>query len=129
MFRSLIFLSLLLSLLLLTAGHSCPAGDAEGPAPGLNSKSLVSVKIGCLVLIFVGTFIGTALMHFLIEANDTFVCLGEKEYPFASMLACAGYLLTMLADSIISHVYSKYVGSQDNGDDVELQVCFIDMFL
>uniref|UniRef100_A0A6N2KIW1 Zinc transporter n=1 Tax=Salix viminalis TaxID=40686 RepID=A0A6N2KIW1_SALVM len=144
MFRSLIFLSLLL----LTAGHSCPAGDAEGPAPGLNSKSLVSVKIGCLVLIFVGTFIGglspyflnwnegflvlgtqfasgvflgTALMHFLIEANDTFVCLGKKEYPLASMLACAGYLLTMLADSIISHVYSKYVGSQDNGDDVELQ--------
>uniref|UniRef100_A0A6N2MLN1 Zinc transporter 11 n=1 Tax=Salix viminalis TaxID=40686 RepID=A0A6N2MLN1_SALVM len=60
-------------------------------------------------------------MHFLIEANKNFVRLKEKEYPFASMLACAGYLLTMLADSIISHVYSKHVVSQDNGDDVELQ--------
>ena len=155
MSRSLVFLSLFLSLLLLTAGHSGHDDDAEaeadgdGPKINLRSKSLILVKIWCLVLIFIGTFIGgvspyflrwnegflvlgtqfasgvflaTALMHFLSDANETFEDLKpEEEYPFAFMLACAGYLLTMLADSIISHVYSKDVVSQVNGDDVELQ--------
>ncbi|KAG6790241.1 hypothetical protein POTOM_006389 [Populus tomentosa] len=60
-------------------------------------------------------------MHFLSDANETFEDLTEKDYPFAFMLACAGYLLTMLADSIISHVYSKDVVSPANGGDVELQ--------
>ncbi|KAJ6754076.1 ZINC TRANSPORTER 11 [Salix purpurea] len=154
MSRSLVFLSLFLSLLLLTAGHSGhdDDADAEAEADGkkidLRSKSLILVKIWCLILIFTGTFIAgvspyflkwkegflvlgtqfasgvflaTALMHFLSDANETFEDLTSKEYPFAFMLACAGYLLTMLADSIISHVYSKDVVSQVNGDDVELQ--------
>jgi zinc transporter 1/2/3 len=154
MSRSLLFLSLFLSLLLLTAGHSGHNDDDEADADGdatkinLRSKSLILVKIWCLILIFVGTFIGgvspyflkwnegflvlgtqfasgvflgTALMHFLSDANETFEELTEKKYPFAFMLACAGYLLTMLADSIISYVYSKDVVSQANGGDVELQ--------
>lgn len=154
MSRSLVFLSLFLSLLLLTAGHSGHNDDDEADADGdttkinLRSKSLILVKIWCLILIFIGTFIGgvspyflkwnegflvlgtqfasgvflgTALMHFLSDANETFEDLTKKEYPFAFMLACAGYLLTMLADSIISHVYSKDVVSQANGGDVELQ--------
>ncbi|XP_034925203.1 zinc transporter 11 [Populus alba] len=157
MSRSLFVLSLLLSLLLLTAGHSGHGDDGDGdgdanhvdtPKINLRSTSLILVKIWCLILIFIGTFIGgvspyflkwnegflvlgtqfasgvflgTALMHFLSDANETFEDLTEKEYPFAFMLACAGYLLTMLADSIISHVYSKDVVSQANGGDVELQ--------
>lgn len=158
MSRSLFVLSLLLSLLLLTAGHSGHGDDADAdadanvdvdtPKINLRSTSLILVKIWCLILIFIGTFIGgvspyflkwnegflvlgtqfasgvflgTALMHFLSDANETFEDLTEKEYPFAFMLACAGYLLTMLADSIISHVYSKDVVSQANGGDVELQ--------
>ncbi|KAJ6776010.1 ZINC/IRON TRANSPORTER [Salix koriyanagi] len=152
MSRSLVFLSLFLSLLLLTAGHSGHNDDADADADAekidLRSKSLILVKIWCLILIFTGTFIAgvspyflkwkegflvlgtqfasgvflaTALMHFLSDANETFEHLTSKEYPFAFMLACAGYLLTMLADSIISHVYSKDVVSQVNGDDVELQ--------
>ncbi|KAJ6423731.1 hypothetical protein OIU84_024665 [Salix udensis] len=152
MSRSLVFLSLFLSLLLLTAGHSGHNDDDEAEADGkkidLRSKSLILVKIWCLLLIFIGTFIAgvspyflkwkegflvlgtqfasgvflaTALMHFLSDANETFEDLTSKKYPFAFMLACAGYLLTMLADSIISHVYSKDVVSQVNGDDVELQ--------
>ncbi|KAJ6298407.1 hypothetical protein OIU76_019541 [Salix suchowensis] len=152
MSRSLVFLSLFLSLLLLTAGHSGHNDDADADADAekidLRSKSLILVKIWCLILIFTGTFIAgvspyflkwkegflvlgtqfasgvflaTALMHFLSDANETFEDLTSKEYPFAFMLACAGYLLTMLADSIISHVYSKDVVSQVNGDDVELQ--------
>ena len=54
-----------------------------------------------------GVFLGTALMHFLSDSNETFGDLTEKEYPFAFMLASAGYLTTMLADCAISHVYRK----------------------
>jgi len=154
MSRSLLFLSHFLSLLLLTAGHSGHNDDDKAHADGdttkinLRSTSLILVKIWCLILIFIGTFIGavspyflkwnegflvlgtqfasgvflgTALMHFLSEASKSFEHLTEKEYPFAFMLTCAGYLLTMLADSIISYVYSKDVAGRVNGGDVELQ--------
>ncbi|CAK7324520.1 unnamed protein product [Dovyalis caffra] len=150
MSRSLFFLSLFLSLLLLTTGHNGHHDAADGGSPIINlrSKSLILVKIWCLILIFIGTFIGgvspyflkwnegflvlgtqfaggvflgTALMHFLSDANETFEDLTSKEYPFAFMLACAGYLLTMLADCIISYVYGKDVVSQANGGDVEQQ--------
>ncbi|KAE8693574.1 hypothetical protein F3Y22_tig00110809pilonHSYRG00235 [Hibiscus syriacus] len=33
--------------------------------------------------------------------------LTPKEYPFAFMLACVGYLLTMVADCVVSYVYGK----------------------
>lgn len=74
-----------------------------------------------------GVFLATALMHFLSDADETFRDLltaeGESEpspaYPFAYMLACAGYMLTMFADSIIAHVYSKTQSSSSN--DLELQ--------
>lgn len=65
-----------------------------------------------------GVFLGTALMHFLSDSNETFGDLTSKEYPFAFMLASAGYLLTMLADSIISYVYRKH---SNPPSDVELQ--------
>lgn len=70
-----------------------------------------------------GVFLGTALMHFLSDANETFRDLTSVEYPFAFMLACAGYLVTMLADCIVGYVYGKYedVGTDRNAADVETQ--------
>ncbi|CAN6828556.1 hypothetical protein Bca4012_008305 [Brassica carinata] len=136
--------------------------DDESPpakSTDLKSKSLITVKIACLVIIFVltfisgvspyflkwsqgflvlgtqfagGVFLATALMHFLSDADETFRDLltaeGESEpspaYPFAYMLACAGYMLTMLADSVIAHVYSKTTSK-----DVELQGTKLERFL
>lgn len=151
MSRFLFFLTLLLSILLFATAHGGghdddddDAGDA--PVVNLRSKPLILVKVWCLILEFVGTFIGgvspyflkwnegflvlgtqfaggvflgTAMMHFLSDANETFEDLTTKEYPFAFMLACAGYLLTMLADCVISLVYGK--ASREANGDVERQ--------
>ncbi|KAI3675811.1 hypothetical protein L1987_85407 [Smallanthus sonchifolius] len=113
--------------------------DTSAQKPDLRSRSLICVKIWCFILVFVGTFVGgvspyflkwnegflvlgtqfagdvflgTAMMHFLSDANETFEDLTTVEYPFAFMLACGGYLLTMLADSVVSYVYGK----QSNSD-------------
>jgi solute carrier family 39 (zinc transporter), member 1/2/3 len=135
-----LFLCLLLSLLLLSAasahsGHSDDDdADSGDPAPDLRSKSLILVKVYCLIIVFFATFIGgvspyffkwneafllfgtqfaggvflgTAMMHFLSDSNETFEDLTDKEYPFAFMLASAGYLITMLADCVISMVLSR----------------------
>ncbi|CAB4278187.1 unnamed protein product [Prunus armeniaca] len=94
-----------------------PATDNIEPATDLRSKPLILAKIWCLIIIFVATFIpgvspcffkwsewflvlgtqfaggvflGTALMHFLSDADETFKDLTKKEYPFAFMLACGG---------------------------------------
>lgn len=67
-----------------------------------------------------GVFLGTAMMHFLSDANETFGDLTTKEYPFAFMLACAGYLMTMLADSVISSILEK-AGRDGDAGDVEIQ--------
>lgn len=136
MSRSLLFISLLLLLVISAAAHGGGEDDEDDDAqkPNLRSKSLILVKIWCLIIVFFGTFIGgvspyffkwnegflvlgtqfaggvflgTALMHFLSDANETFEDLTTVEYPFAFMLACAGYLLTMLGDCIISYVYGK----------------------
>ncbi|KAI5066148.1 hypothetical protein GOP47_0018772 [Adiantum capillus-veneris] len=124
-------------------------GDADhehGTQPNLRAKSLVLVKIYCLIIIFFATFIpgvspyfcrwnhsflvlgtqfaggvflGTAMLHFLSDANSTFEELTNKEYPFAFMLACAGYLFTMLGDCIIQHIFVKD-GNTSRKPDVEL---------
>ncbi|GMP52181.1 hypothetical protein CsSME_00018100 [Camellia sinensis var. sinensis] len=146
MSQSLLTLSSLLLLLLSAAAHGGDGDSTTDSPPNLRSRSLILVKIWCLMLVFIGTFIGgispyfmkwnegflvlgtqfaggvflgTAMMHFLSDSNSTFGDLTSKPYPFAFMLACAGYLLTMLADSLISFVY----GRQTNGSngDVELQ--------
>ncbi|KAI7726679.1 hypothetical protein M8C21_006911 [Ambrosia artemisiifolia] len=149
MFRHLFFTSLLLLLILSAAAHGgadhddddATAGDTE--KPNLRSKSLILVKIWCLIIIFFATFIGgvspyflkwndgflilgtqfaggvflgTAMMHFLSDANETFQDLTSVEYPFAFMLACGGYLLTMVADCVIFYVYGKQSGSDVDGD-------------
>ncbi|KAL8469731.1 hypothetical protein ACS0TY_032540 [Phlomoides rotata] len=151
MARFLLFFTLLLLLVFSTAAHgghedSDADADSDSPSekPNLRSRSLILVKIWCLILVFVGTFaggmspyfmkwnegfllfgtqfaggvfLGTALMHFLSDSNETFGDLTKNEYPFAFMLASAGYLLTMWADCIVSYVYGK--GSANH--DVELQ--------
>ncbi|KAB2615486.1 zinc transporter 11-like [Pyrus ussuriensis x Pyrus communis] len=107
--------------------------DSETPH-NLRSRPLILVKIWCLIIIFFGTFLpgvspyffkwnegflvlgiqfaggvflGTAMMHFLSDSNETFKDLTQEEYPFAFMLACGGFLLTMLADCVISYVFLK----------------------
>ncbi|ONI13719.1 hypothetical protein PRUPE_4G241000 [Prunus persica] len=124
-----------------------PATDDIEPGPDLRSKPLILAKIWCLIIIFVATFIpgvspyffkwsewflvlgtqfaggvflGTALMHFLSDADETFKDLTEKEYPFAFMLACGGFLLTMLADCVISYVFEKNKGV-GSAPDLELR--------
>ncbi|KAI9185802.1 hypothetical protein LWI28_010770 [Acer negundo] len=149
MSRTLFAYAIYASLLLLAAAHS-GHGDADDDEAAeetdhphnLRSKPLILVKIWCLIIIFIATFVGgvspyflkwnegllvlgtqfaggvflgTALMHFLSDANETFEDLTTKQYPFAFMLACAGYLLTMLADCIISYMFAKKMNSS-NGD-------------
>ncbi|KAL6313811.1 hypothetical protein AAG906_010230 [Vitis piasezkii] len=153
MSRSLLSLPLrLLVLAAVAAAHGGDhADDGDGDAPSsesvdLRAKPLILVKIYCLILVFVGTFIGgvspyflkwnetflvlgtqfaggvflgTAMMHFLSDSNETFGDLTSVEYPFAFMLACAGYLMTMFADCLVSYVYGK--GANGGDGDVELQ--------
>ncbi|VAI54826.1 hypothetical protein VPH35_109575 [Triticum aestivum] len=114
------------------------SGDADGGGeakPDLRAPGLVATKLWCLALVFAGTlaggvspyfmrwneaflalgtqfaggvFLGTAMMHFLSDANETFGDLvPSSEYPFAFMLACAGYVLTMLAECAISSVVAR----------------------
>lgn len=124
-------------------------GEGGGEvAPNLRARSLILAKVWCLIVIFVATFVsgvspyvfkwnegflvlgtqfaggvflGTAMMHFLSDANEMFGDLTEKEYPFAFMLACVGYLITMLADCVISSILGKHGRGNGNGADVELQ--------
>ena len=134
------FLAIILSSLLLLppslAHGGADDGDSSSSAdePDLRSKSLILVKIYCLIIVFFatffagispcfvkwnngllvlgtqfagGVFLGTATMHFLSDSNETFQDKTTKEYPFAFMLACAGYLLTMLGDCVIQWIFVK----------------------
>ncbi|KAG2310960.1 hypothetical protein Bca4012_025458 [Brassica carinata] len=108
----------------------------------LRSKSLVRVKIYCLIILFFSTFLAgispyfyrwnesflllgtqfsggiflaTALIHFLSDANETFRGLKHREYPYAFMLAVGGYCLTMLADVAVSFVAAGNKNNNQNG--------------
>ncbi|GAA0165759.1 secondary carrier transporter [Lithospermum erythrorhizon] len=125
------------------SGHDDDDGDG---GEDLRSKDLILVKIWCLIIMFfivfaggvspyffrwnesflllglqfaAGVFMGTALMHFLSDSNETFQDLTTKTYPFAFMLASSGYLLTMLADCIIVTVISRGGEKQNNNSKVE----------
>ncbi|GAB2234044.1 hypothetical protein Droror1_Dr00003280 [Drosera rotundifolia] len=114
-------------------------GDG-GDAPNLHAKGLILVKVYCLIIFFVstfgfgispyflrwnesflllgtqfagGVFLGTSLMHFLSDSTSTFQSLTTLGYPFSYMLACAGYLLTMLGDVVIGYVAEK--SARDEG--------------
>ncbi|KAJ4976242.1 hypothetical protein NE237_001348 [Protea cynaroides] len=165
MARFLFSVAIVLLLVLSASAHGDHHNDGDDDSdvssdakPNLRSKTLILVKIWCLILVFVATFVGgispyfmkwnqsflvlgtqfaggiflgTALMHFLSDSAETFEDLTSKDYPFAYMLSCAGYLLTMLADCVISHVYDKketadhgvdHFGKNDNGGDSRFQV-------
>jgi zinc transporter 1/2/3 len=109
--------------------------DADSAKPNLRARGLVATKLWCLAVVFAGTllgglspyfmrwneaflalgtqfaggvFLGTALMHFLADADETFGdLLPASAYPWAFMLACAGYVVTTLADVVVSHVVSR----------------------
>ncbi|KAK1561372.1 hypothetical protein QYE76_059082 [Lolium multiflorum] len=110
----------------------------------LRSKGLIAVKVWCLVILLVGTFLGgvspyfyrwneaflllgtqfaagiflgTALMHFLAGSTATFHGLTKNPYPFSFMLACVGFLLTMLSDVAIVAVTRR--GQRKNQVDQE----------
>ena len=154
----LLFISLLLVLIISASAHGGGDDEEEeaGPKPNLRSKSLILVKICCFILVFAGTFIcgvspyffkwnegflvlgtqfaggvflGTALMHFLSDANETFQDLTSVEYPFAFMLACGGYLLTMSADCVTSYVYGKQNGSDIEHQGTHFALCLFKLFL
>ena len=130
----LIFISVILFLQIFQVnGHGGGDHNDEdaGDHVDLHSKGLILVKIWCLIILFVstfaggvspyffrwnesflllgtqfagGVFLGTSLIHFLSDSNETFGDLTTKTYPFAFMLASTGYLLTMLGDTIIQLV-------------------------
>ncbi|XP_058762124.1 zinc transporter 11-like [Vicia villosa] len=110
--------------------HDSPSSDNIN----IRSKSLILVKIWCLIILFVstflggvspyyfrwnevflllgtqfagGVFLGTSMMHFLSDSNETFGDLTKKTYPFAFMLACCGYLFTMFGDCVVVYVTSS----------------------
>ncbi|XP_006645396.1 zinc transporter 1 [Oryza brachyantha] len=110
---------------------SPPAADAASSSSSLRSKGLIAVKVWCLFILLVftflggvspyfyrwnegflllgtqfaaGVFLGVALMHFLADSTATFGGLTTKTYPFSFMLTCVGFLITMLADLVIAAV-------------------------
>ncbi|XP_071736455.1 zinc transporter 2-like isoform X2 [Rutidosis leptorrhynchoides] len=126
------FISIVSLLIVLTSAHGGNNDDESHETTNdLHAKGLVLVKVYCLIIMFISTFVGgvspyfyrwnesflllgtqfaggvflgTSLMHFLSDSNDTFGSLTTKPYPFAFMLACSGYLLTMLGDCVILYV-------------------------
>ncbi|XP_054799713.1 zinc transporter 11-like [Prosopis cineraria] len=128
-------------------GHDNDGESADGKL-NVRSRTLILAKIWCMIIVFVltffagvspyvlkwnegflvlgtqfagGVFLGTAMMHFLSDAHKTFEDLTEKEYPFAFMLACSGYLVTMFADCVISTVFARQNKRSSSGADVDLQ--------
>ncbi|KAL3682120.1 hypothetical protein R1sor_000142 [Riccia sorocarpa] len=124
-------------------GHE-QEGEQEGKHVNLRARSLILVKVYCLIITFVttfipgispyffrinygflvlgiqfagGVFLATALVHFLADANETFHDLTSKGYPFAFMLACCGYLLTAIADAIILTVLSRHSKTNHTADE------------
>ncbi|XP_076884533.1 zinc transporter 2-like [Bidens hawaiensis] len=133
---ALLLISFVFLHLSLTSGHGGADHDDEDETPheNLHAKGLVLVKVYCLIIMFFstfaggvspyfyrwnesflllgtqfagGVFLGTSLMHFLSDSNETFGELTTKTYPFAFMLASSGYLLTMLGDCVILYVTGR----------------------
>lgn len=137
--KTLTATSFLVSLLLLQpsliTAHGGGDDDHDPEADehvNLREKSLVLVKVWCLIILLVstfaagvspyfcrwnesflllgtqfagGVFLATSLIHFLSDSNETFADLvTDIDYPFAFMLASAGYLLTMLGDCVVDLV-------------------------
>ncbi|KAK7288549.1 hypothetical protein RIF29_02011 [Crotalaria pallida] len=145
LFFSMFFLVFFLSVLTHSGHQHDGGGDV---AANFRSRPLILAKVWCLIMIFTvtfvsgvspyvlrwnegflvlgtqfagGVFLGNAMMHFLSDANEMFGDLTKKGYPFAFMLACGGYLITMLADCVISSIMGKQGSKTQNRADVEIQ--------
>ncbi|GJM91760.1 hypothetical protein PR202_ga08170 [Eleusine coracana subsp. coracana] len=149
--RRLVVCSLLLVCVALcfieqASGHGgIDDGDGEDDSPSSSSpgvvavqssknKGLIAVKVWCLVILLVftflggmspyffrwneaflvlgtqfaaGVFLGTSFMHFLADSAETFRALTKNHYPFSYMLTCVGFLVTMLADCVIVAVANR----------------------
>eukprot|EP00249_Psilotum_nudum_P002173 c15068_g1_i1 orf=633-1937(-) len=135
--RSLLLVLIILELLqsALCNGYTPDARRLlSSVAPNVRDKDLVLVKIYCLLLVLFGTFaggispyfcrwndaflvlgtqfaggvfFGTALMHFLTDANETFQNRTDIDYPVVFLLATFGYLITMLGDCIVQWIFAK----------------------
>ena len=130
-----LFFCLLVLQLSLIKGQGPQGGNDQSSSDKVNlhSKQLILVKVWCLIILLVstcafgispyffrwndsflllgtqfagGVFLATSLIHFLSDSAGTFADLTTKTYPFAFMLASAGYVLTLLADCIVAHVTS-----------------------
>ncbi|EES04298.1 zinc transporter 1 [Sorghum bicolor] len=129
-------------------GHATtPPADADPSSvhQHLRSKGLIAVKVWCLVILLIftflggvspyfyrwneaflllgtqfaaGVFLGTALMHFLADSTSTFHGLTKNQYPFSYMLACVGFLLTMLADCVVAAVTKRSAAGGGGGQRV-----------
>eukprot|EP00246_Nothoceros_aenigmaticus_P008453 TRINITY_DN23133_c0_g1_i1.p1 TRINITY_DN23133_c0_g1~~TRINITY_DN23133_c0_g1_i1.p1 ORF type:complete len:342 (+),score=41.93 TRINITY_DN23133_c0_g1_i1:391-1416(+) len=124
------------------------AAEMDGEKPDLRAKGLILTKVWCLIIVFFATFFGgvspyylrwdeaflvlgtqfaggvflaTALIHFLGDANETFKDHTTNAYPFAFMLATAGYLLTMLGDVVIQGVYGRGDGQQQKAVEPDVE--------
>ncbi|XP_014497616.1 zinc transporter 1-like [Vigna radiata var. radiata] len=120
--------------LLASVLYPIKANRGESDRESLHSMGLILVKLWCLIIMLVstfaggmstyffrwnetflvlgtqfagGVFLGSSLMHFLGDSNETFRELTTKTYPFAFMLASSGYLLTMLGDCVVGFVSSN----------------------
>ncbi|KAI3833162.1 hypothetical protein MKX03_023059 [Papaver bracteatum] len=122
--------------------------DEAGAHSDVRSKGLILVKIFCLIILLVSTFVcgvspyflrwnetflllgtqfaggiflATSLLHFLSDSNETFEDLTENHYPFAYMLASFGYIFTMLGDCIILYVTQRSRSSGDAKIEVDVE--------
>ncbi|KAF0933637.1 hypothetical protein E2562_018870 [Oryza meyeriana var. granulata] len=123
-----------------------PATPAADESSGLRSKGLIAVKVWCLVILLVftflggvspyfyrwnesflllgtqfaaGVFLGTSLMHFLADSTATFKGLTSNQYPFSFMLTCVGFLITMLSDLVLAAVARRSGSKQVNEQQAE----------
>jgi solute carrier family 39 (zinc transporter), member 1/2/3 len=114
-------------------GHDDEHSSSSPAAP--SRKALIAVKVWCLVILLVltflggmspyfrwneaflvlgtqfaaGVFLGTSLMHFLADSANTLGALVPRNnhYPLSYMLTCVGFLATMLADFVVVAVWPR----------------------
>ncbi|KAI9102352.1 hypothetical protein K1719_023554 [Acacia pycnantha] len=110
-----------LSFLFSVSAHGSHDNDRESGDTSLNLRASTLILAKIWDPVCWGVSLGTAMMHFISEAHQTFHDLTDKEYPFAFMLACVGYLFTMLADSVFTSVFAWQNKRSGSGADCEHQ--------
>lgn len=106
-----LFTILLLSMLICRSTGQGGVDNGEAAQPNLRTTELINVKVYCLFILLAFTFAGSISQYFY-RCNESF--------PFSFMLTSAGYLLTMLSDSIIILVTMR--SKRENGNRVDVGV-------